>query len=170
MFVILFVCLSTTSLCVCLQSVGGSPLLHKGASWAGAAAAAAGQRPTIICFTNTQPAAARGRKAALSYPLRPASTFFHGFTVCGTLSCLSLARLLSTVFACEVGGRGNTFVGAARGRKAALSESLPVLLAHRGPVVETSNQPTDRHKKLESISHYLEENLKLIDGSITHAS
>ena len=53
------------------------------------------------------------------------------------------------MFACEVGGRGKTLVAAARGRKAALSETLPVL-AHRGPVVETSNQPTKRHKKLEA--------------------
>ena len=43
----------------------GGAVLHKGASWS---EGGAGQRPRIICFTNTQqpPAAARGRKAALS--------------------------------------------------------------------------------------------------------
>lgn len=76
-FVCYFVCLFVKyAVKVCLQSVGGSLLLHKGASWVGAAA---GQRPTIICFTNTQPAAARGRKAPLSWPLHPASTFSSCF-------------------------------------------------------------------------------------------
>ena len=112
----------------------------------------------------------QGEESSFVLPSPSGFHFFSWFHFVWHFKLSSPARLLSTVFACEVGGRGNTSVGAARGRKAALSESLPVLLAHRGPVVETSNQPTDRHKKLESISHYFEENLKLIDGSITNAS
>ena len=107
--------------CVCFQSVGGT-LVQAAQRWVlgWSGLEGAGQRP-IICFTNTQ---------------QPA---------------------------------------AARGRKAALSETLLAVVAHRGPVVETSNQPTDQHKKLdESISqHYFQRKTvsaqnRPLYGSITH--
>ena len=119
------------------------------------------------------PAAARGRKAPLSYTPHP--PFSSWFTLLWRVKLLSPVRLLSTVFACEAGERGNTLVGAARGRKAALSETLVVVVAsHRGPVVErrATNRPTNT-KNLMKASHtnwkktMLAEYI-LLKSSITH--
>ena len=116
----------------------GGALLHKGASWS---EGGAGQRPTIICFTNTQQQPPGGGKQPCLTLTIPLQIFLVKPLLCGALSrgllsacfpqCLHVKRVEEVTHWWQPPGGGK--------------QLCLRVLAHRGPVVErrTTNRPTN---------------------------
>ena len=178
LFVFLFICLFIKHVVLCVFSIGrrdpgaSCTKVGVGLEWSGGSGATSDH----MFHQHTAARSRQGEESSfvLNTPSMQLQHFPHESTSC--LSC----RLLSDCFPqclhvkwVEVAR--HWWVGAARGRKAPLSETLRAVVAHRGPVVETSNQPTDQHKKLdESISqHYFQRKTvpaqdRPLYGSIMH--